>query len=342
MSKFNQQDLGKTIKEQRINKGFTQQQLAEMLNVSESLISKWESGTCGVDVEYLSSLGALFGMTIDEMFHYQDEVRAEEERQRQEREQELMKKRERILNSHYVRIWDKSKKYEDVFEANSFTNSEYKDFTLTIYQDENPDITEYAGILDFGGSRYFAVRDGKEEALPKYNEQKCSCAIVFDFSHPISAIRCTFDEEGMDDIMISIVYRLSDRETYEKKQAEQKREMLVERMNVEYVVQEEGLVSLAFSAANEDFAYAEIEIYRGSGSRRPGIHPASVCWSRSPEVGGCVFESYELLKSIRLPNGEKIWSSDPLRVIFFAGAIVVKQYDKDARLIVASYLPNGD
>lgn len=55
------------LTELRKEKGWTQQELAEKLNVSNKLISKWENGGAIPDVSYLQKYSELFGITIDRL-----------------------------------------------------------------------------------------------------------------------------------------------------------------------------------------------------------------------------------------------------------------------------------
>ena len=47
--------------------GLSQEQLAEKLEVSRQAVSKWERGEASPDIENLSSLAKLYGITIDEI-----------------------------------------------------------------------------------------------------------------------------------------------------------------------------------------------------------------------------------------------------------------------------------
>lgn len=58
---------GKLIQELRKQKGFTQQQLADMLNLSNKTISKWESGSGSPDISNLPPLADALGVSVDEL-----------------------------------------------------------------------------------------------------------------------------------------------------------------------------------------------------------------------------------------------------------------------------------
>lgn len=60
-------EIGKKIKELRVAKGYTQEQLGKILNVSTQAVSKWERGGTP-DVELLLSIADVFDVNIDILF----------------------------------------------------------------------------------------------------------------------------------------------------------------------------------------------------------------------------------------------------------------------------------
>ena len=62
---------GKLIAELRKEKGFTQQQLADQLNLSNKTISKWESGAGSPDISILTELADVLEVTADELLRGQ-------------------------------------------------------------------------------------------------------------------------------------------------------------------------------------------------------------------------------------------------------------------------------
>lgn len=58
---------GKIINEKRREKGLTQIQLAEILNVSNRTVSKWENGDGFPDISLLPIIAEVLGITIDEL-----------------------------------------------------------------------------------------------------------------------------------------------------------------------------------------------------------------------------------------------------------------------------------
>ncbi len=60
-------EIGKIIKERRIAKGYTQEQLGKFLNVSTQAVSKWERGGTP-DIELLPDIADILDISIDALF----------------------------------------------------------------------------------------------------------------------------------------------------------------------------------------------------------------------------------------------------------------------------------
>lgn len=54
----------------RKQKGITQEELAQKLNVTNQSVSKWESGSCCPDLQLLPEIAAYFEVSIDELLGY--------------------------------------------------------------------------------------------------------------------------------------------------------------------------------------------------------------------------------------------------------------------------------
>jgi len=65
--------LGTNIKEYRLKKGYTQEQLAYELGVSSQTISRWENGTTYPDIVMLPIIAELFDTSIDNLMGYAKE-----------------------------------------------------------------------------------------------------------------------------------------------------------------------------------------------------------------------------------------------------------------------------
>ena len=57
--------IGQMIKELRCERGLTQENLAELLNVSGQAVSKWENEICMPDVSQIVPIAKTFGVSTD-------------------------------------------------------------------------------------------------------------------------------------------------------------------------------------------------------------------------------------------------------------------------------------
>ncbi|MBE7068729.1 MAG: helix-turn-helix transcriptional regulator [Clostridiales bacterium] len=57
--------LGETIKDLRIEKGYTQPQLAKLVGVSNGIISIWENNINEPKATYIKRLATIFGVSAD-------------------------------------------------------------------------------------------------------------------------------------------------------------------------------------------------------------------------------------------------------------------------------------
>ena len=65
--------LGEQIREQRCRNGRTQEDLAQALGVTPQAVSRWETDVCYPDMALIPSIANFFGVSIDELFGYQNE-----------------------------------------------------------------------------------------------------------------------------------------------------------------------------------------------------------------------------------------------------------------------------
>ena len=64
------ENIGKQIRFFRKKKGMTQEQLAELLNISAQAVSKWETGLALPDISLVTTLAAIFNVSTDELFGF--------------------------------------------------------------------------------------------------------------------------------------------------------------------------------------------------------------------------------------------------------------------------------
>lgn len=67
--------LGQRIKEEREKRQWTQDYLAETLNVSRQTISKWEVGSTYPDIDRLVQISNLFDITLDSLIKGDDSLK---------------------------------------------------------------------------------------------------------------------------------------------------------------------------------------------------------------------------------------------------------------------------
>lgn len=60
-------ELHERIYQLRKEKNMTQQDLADRLGVSRQAVSRWEMGTATPEIESLTAMSRIFGMTLDEL-----------------------------------------------------------------------------------------------------------------------------------------------------------------------------------------------------------------------------------------------------------------------------------
>ena len=60
-------EFNEKLQELRKHKGLTQEELAELLFVSRTAVSKWESGRGYPNIDSLKAIARFFGVTIDEL-----------------------------------------------------------------------------------------------------------------------------------------------------------------------------------------------------------------------------------------------------------------------------------
>lgn len=64
---YNQVEVGTRLKELRLQKEYTQIEIADKLNVSRQAVSRWETGSACPDTDKLMLLGEIYGVSVDEV-----------------------------------------------------------------------------------------------------------------------------------------------------------------------------------------------------------------------------------------------------------------------------------
>lgn len=60
--------IGKVIRKLRIERGLTQSELAERLNMTSQAVSKWENETSCPDISQIVPIASVFGVSTDRLF----------------------------------------------------------------------------------------------------------------------------------------------------------------------------------------------------------------------------------------------------------------------------------
>ncbi len=66
-----QKTMGEIISALRREKGMTQRELAEKLNVSDKAVSKWERNVACPDIQNIPKLAEILGISVDELVNAQ-------------------------------------------------------------------------------------------------------------------------------------------------------------------------------------------------------------------------------------------------------------------------------
>ena len=321
MDSFN---IGQTIRDLRTEHGYSQVQLGGLLSVTDSTVSKWESGDSNPGIEQINAMATLFDMTVDSFLHYQEIKNAEkiqreaEEKARKEEQSRAIK--ERLSKSVFIQVWDQQKG----FCTEARIPVEYDGTTLTLHQKEDPNVVLYDSCIGTDlhlPCTCFAFRNGEWEKCPVFNGLPDRWSILFDFSHPIEKIRFSFDDSDFEDYEFVVCYIAADREAYERKIEEEKRKKLAELVDVQVLKEYQSsneyqsvagrIVNVVFNAVSDAFSYGVIELYYYYDFTKQA----------------------NLLKTYRLDCGEKIWMEDKLCKGYH---FVLKQFDAEDNLIYQS------
>lgn len=100
-------ELGDRLKQARINKGFSQADVAEFLHISRQSISRWETGKTYPDIDNLVELSRYYEVSIDELLTETKIL-----------QQEINEKTEQ-MNKNMEEIEEKQKKLTQLFSTES-------------------------------------------------------------------------------------------------------------------------------------------------------------------------------------------------------------------------------
>lgn len=92
--------LGKRIKELRLKKGFSQEKLAEMLDIAVRNVSKIECGTNFIRADKIPKLSAALDVSVHELFNF-----------------EHLKEKDNLINEIINMLKDNPEKITDVYKV---------------------------------------------------------------------------------------------------------------------------------------------------------------------------------------------------------------------------------
>lgn len=100
--------LGQKLKEIRKRFGLSQEQLAEIMNVSRQAITKWENDTGMPDTSNLQELSKVFGITIDYLLNNDNSLPALSMKKELDKEKYEMNQKgyKQVLKDYYAEPWE--------------------------------------------------------------------------------------------------------------------------------------------------------------------------------------------------------------------------------------------
>mgnify|MGYP002519782653 CR=1 FL=1 len=148
---MNKVKIGKFISKCRKDKQLTQEQLAEMLNVTNKSISKWENGVCLPEASIYEPLCKILDITINELFAGQ-----------------------KIVDEDYKKIAD-----ENMMKMLKYKLYSMSDKSITFKEFDNAltKIAEVTAILKAFKTKGEAVDYLMKETVTSYEE----CSNAYDF-----------------------------------------------------------------------------------------------------------------------------------------------------------------
>ena len=132
-------EIGKVIKQARLNKKITQEQLAEALGVTTQAVSKWETDNSYPDITLLPSIASYLDISADELLG----IKLEE---RKKYIDDVIKKNNELISSRYLDdslnlMKEALKKYpNDERLLNALTKCYWARMQMTLGKDELFDV----------------------------------------------------------------------------------------------------------------------------------------------------------------------------------------------------------
>ncbi len=151
-------DFGQQLKALRTEKGLTQEQAAELLNVSKQSISRWENNMTYPDVTFLPTLAAFYGISVDTL------LGADYDRNKQIQDQYFESRHKAYQHGDNQAAFELSQELYARFPNNTtIINAFMTDACLMGRRDEIEDKTHYLGMAIEAGQRLIKLTDDIEE-----------------------------------------------------------------------------------------------------------------------------------------------------------------------------------
>lgn len=90
--------IGERIQDLRKKKGFSQEKLAEYLNMSRQAVAKWEQNVCEPNLECLAKMSDLFGVDLDYLIRGKDSEEVKSGNILREKEMIIIKEKDNLLD----------------------------------------------------------------------------------------------------------------------------------------------------------------------------------------------------------------------------------------------------
>lgn len=114
--------------ELRKAKGYSQDELADLIGVSRQAVSKWERGESSPDTDNLIALAKLYGVSIDELLDYQPQNNTQADNQNENNDTNAQKSNVYVrINSDGIEIHAPNSKDSHVFDEDFDEDENYDD-----------------------------------------------------------------------------------------------------------------------------------------------------------------------------------------------------------------------
>lgn len=97
------ESFGQRLSRLRKKKGLTQEDIASRITISPQAVSKWENDISSPDIQVLSQLADILGVSIDELLGHQKET-AEEVKEEKQEETEFVEDEDRVKSNKEDRV----------------------------------------------------------------------------------------------------------------------------------------------------------------------------------------------------------------------------------------------